>query len=163
MSCSPVRGCREGSVHTLWHTSDSMLAVRSLTSLCLWIVKPPFGQDSSCSTENWAPQAQWVGTPLSDHPYLSASASCSALLCNTNLCSLRGTVVSQLEAPFSCASSIALCRWVGAQDRMDCACLLSRSWHCCRASLLAFNWASMHDKGYSGHCFWMRSTSGRVV
>ena len=56
VSCSPVRGCREGSVHTLWHTSDSMLAMRSLTSLCPRIVKSPFGQDSSCSTENWAPQ-----------------------------------------------------------------------------------------------------------
>ena len=48
--CSPVMGCRCGSMQTSLHTSDRRLAVRSLISLCLIDGKPPFGQDKACST-----------------------------------------------------------------------------------------------------------------
>ena len=37
MKVSPLRGCKGGSVATLWQTSDSSLAVMSLISLCLRI------------------------------------------------------------------------------------------------------------------------------
>ena len=37
VSNSPVTGWRDGSMDTLWQTSDNKLAVRSLTSLCLMV------------------------------------------------------------------------------------------------------------------------------
>ena len=51
---------------------------------------------------------------------------------------------------------------IQAYDQMDCARLLSRSWCYCRASLLAFNWASIHSvfRALFSVC---RSTSRRVV
>ena len=38
-------------MHTLWQTSDIRFAIRSLTSLCRTVGKPPFGHSSACSTE----------------------------------------------------------------------------------------------------------------
>lgn len=47
---SPVRGCSSGSVFTLWHTSVSRLAVRSMISLCQRGPIPPQAHISVCST-----------------------------------------------------------------------------------------------------------------
>ena len=52
---------------TLWQTSESTLAMRFLTSLCLRIVKPPSRYESSCSTGKGTPHEQWVGVPLRVH------------------------------------------------------------------------------------------------
>ena len=58
MNFSPDNGWRLGSTLTLLHTSDRTFAVKSLMSLCLSIVKPSPGQESSCSMEKVAPQVQ---------------------------------------------------------------------------------------------------------
>ena len=46
---------------TLLQTSESKLAVRSRTSLCLREGSLPFGQDKACSMVKERPQAQEVG------------------------------------------------------------------------------------------------------
>ena len=58
---SPVMGCKCGYVDTLWHTSDKRAAVKSLISLCLIDGYPPLRHDSTCSTEKWVLQAQFIG------------------------------------------------------------------------------------------------------
>ena len=60
-SASPVIGCKVGSMHTSWHTSDKSFAVRSLTSLCHTMGNLPIGQDRACSTEKLVPQAHVEG------------------------------------------------------------------------------------------------------
>ena len=47
-SISRLRGCKAGSTTTSWHTSDIRQAVKSLTSLCRIMGKPPFGQEMEC-------------------------------------------------------------------------------------------------------------------
>ena len=83
--------------------------MRSLISLCLIDGNPPFGQDKACSTENWVPQSQLMGVRDGSHPYRKHRASRKALLCRVNPNSATGRAVSQLEAPFSWASSIERC------------------------------------------------------
>ena len=46
---------------TLWHTSVSKLAVRSLISLCRRIGKPPLGQVKAWSIVNLVPHSQFEG------------------------------------------------------------------------------------------------------
>ena len=101
LRASPVRGCRCGSMHTLWQTSDISLAVKSLTSLWRRVGNPPLGHERACCTEKGAPQAQWVGMLSGVQPYLSAIASRKALLWREKPNSPIGRDVSQLEAPFS--------------------------------------------------------------
>ena len=48
-------------MQTSLQTSVSRLAVRSLISLCRMEGKPPLGQKSACSTENFLPQSQVEG------------------------------------------------------------------------------------------------------
>ena len=83
--------------------------MRSLISVCLIDGNPPFGQDKACSTENWVPQSQLKGVHDDSHLYRKHRASRKALLCRVNPNSATGRAVSQLDAPFSWASSIERC------------------------------------------------------
>jgi len=60
------------------------------------------------STVSLASQAQCRGSPAGSQRYLRAMASWNAVLWSEKLCSCKGKTVSQLEAPFSEASSIDL-------------------------------------------------------
>ena len=51
-SSSPVNGVSNGSITTFLQTSPSISAVRFLSSLCLVITGPPFGQDKACCKLN---------------------------------------------------------------------------------------------------------------
>ena len=110
---SPVTGYRVGSMQTSWHTSAIRLAVRSLTSLCCIIGKPLYGRERARSTVKLWPHKQWVGMFLGCQPYLKATASQKAPSCRTKLNFFNGSEVSQLEAPFSCPKSMALCNVAG--------------------------------------------------
>ncbi len=68
VNVSPVRGCRPGSTDTSWLTSVSKLAVMSLISLWRIDGKPPREQEKACSTEKFAPHAQFVGVPGGGQP-----------------------------------------------------------------------------------------------
>ena len=112
-SWSGVVGCRFSSMHTSLHTSVRRLAVRSRISLCLMEGKPPLAYESARSTVKLLPQSHFDGRFEGDHPYRRAMALWKAALCNEKPCSLRGRAVSQVEAPFSLASSTAFCCWTG--------------------------------------------------
>ena len=84
MRVSPVMGCNVGSMQTSLQTFDSQSPTVSQTSLCLMEGKPPFGQESACSTVKWVPQAQLVGTFEGSQPYLKAIASLNVPLWSEN-------------------------------------------------------------------------------
>ena len=69
--------------------------------------KAPLGKERACSTVKMVPHAQCDSVRGSCQPYRRASASQKALLWRENPNSSIGSEVSQLEAPFSPASSIA--------------------------------------------------------
>ena len=81
----------------------------SPTSLWRMDGNPPLGQLRACSIVNLFPQTQWDGRCCGFHPYLKHNASLKAPLWRVNTCSSMGSVESQLDEPFSVASSIALC------------------------------------------------------
>ena len=96
-NCSPVTGCRLGSVPTPWHTSLSRFAVMLRISLCRIEGKPPLEQLSACSMVKCWPQTQWEGRYDSCHLYRKHRASLKAPLCRANSCSEMGKAESQLE------------------------------------------------------------------
>ena len=55
-SSSPVSGVSNGSIVTFLQTSPSISSVRFLSSLCLVITSPPFGQDKACCKLNESPE-----------------------------------------------------------------------------------------------------------
>ena len=56
--------------HTLWHTSDKRVAVKSLISFCRMDGYPPSGpDDSTCSTIKRMPQAQCRGALAGMQPF----------------------------------------------------------------------------------------------
>ena len=59
-SSSPVNGVSNGSITTFLQTSPSISAVRFLSSLCLVITSPPFGQDKACCKLNESLQTHSV-------------------------------------------------------------------------------------------------------
>ena len=93
-------------------------------------------------------------------PYLRAMASLKAPLWREKPNSSRGREVSQLEAPFSCARSMA--RWRGAEmvALSVVAELFAHLQFYLWAALLAWIWASRHWKGYSASWLRMRSFRG---
>ena len=99
---------------TLWQTSVSSVAVMSLTSLCLTAGKPPVLHVKACSTLNCCPQLQWDGELWTGQPYLSARLSLNAAFGSTKPCSLMGSAVSQVDAPFSWKSSIERLMFAGS-------------------------------------------------
>ncbi len=132
---SPYSGCKCGSTQMSWQTSVITVAVKSRTSLWCKEGKNSLGQDSTCCMEKDSPQAQWASTFSGDQPYLSARASQKAPLCSEKPSSSIGRGVSQLEAPFAWAKSIACCRGAGTRSRTSDAVSLSK------AFLLAFTLA----------------------
>ena len=115
--CSPVIGCKYGSIQKSLHTSDKRLAARSLISLLFIDGKPPLGQDKTCSTENWVPHSHSMEMREGSQPYFKHRASRKALLCRVNPNSATGRAVNQLEAPLSWASAME--RWrVLENDRL---------------------------------------------
>ena len=72
-------------MHTSEHTSVSKVAIESHTSLCRSDGKPPFGQESACSTERLAPQAQLHGKRKRGQSYLKEIVSQKAPLCRQKL------------------------------------------------------------------------------
>ena len=106
-------GCSSGSMHTSLHTYVSIWAVRSRISLYLIVGKPPLAQESACSTVKLLPHSHFRGCLDGVQPYRRASASWKGDVCKEKPWSLRGRTVSQVEAPFSLARSIALCSWSG--------------------------------------------------
>ena len=92
---------------TSWQTSVSIVAVTSRISLWRMIGKPPLGHERTCSTVNEEPHTQWRGMLEGNQPYRSARASLNAPLCKQKPNSSMGREVSQFEAPFSLASSMA--------------------------------------------------------
>ena len=91
----------------LWNIS-----VRSLNSLWRIVGKPraPQVHPKACSTENWLPYTQLKGSNGGRQPYQRQRASQKATLCKLKPCSHTGSVVSQLEEPFSVANSIEQCK-----------------------------------------------------
>ena len=75
-----VRGCRGGSTQTLWQTSDIRGAMKSRSSLCRIVGKPPVGQFMACSTVKLFEQAQVDDRPEGCHPYRKQIASLKAPL-----------------------------------------------------------------------------------
>ena len=59
-SISPLSGYKVETTPMSWHTSDIMQAVKSLTSLCSIMGKPPFWNESAWSTEKEVPHEQSV-------------------------------------------------------------------------------------------------------
>ena len=94
---------------TPWQVSFKSDAVISLSSLCLIEGNPPLGQERACCTEKEWPQTQFVGICNGGQPYQRAMASRNAVLWSANPYSSSGKAVSQLEAPFSLARSVANC------------------------------------------------------
>ena len=64
----PLSGCSRGSVATLWQTLMRSEAVRSRSSLCLIVGKPPFGQIIAWFAEKAEPQLHLVGVDGSGQP-----------------------------------------------------------------------------------------------
>ena len=108
VSSSYVTRSRLGSVPTPWHTSLMKSAVMSLISLWRIEGKPPREQLRACSMVNCLSQTHREGNCCGRHPYRRHSASRKAPLCRANPCSSIGRVESQVEAPFSDDTSIAL-------------------------------------------------------
>ena len=108
LSWSGVTGCKSGSTHTSLHTSVSRESVMSWISLCLRDGKPPFAQESACSTLNLLPHSHLEGRRDGVQPYHTVRASWKADLCNVNPCSVRSRTVSQVEALFTFAKSTCL-------------------------------------------------------
>ena len=107
---SPEMGCRDGSMHRSWQTSVMTLAVKSLSSLCLMVGRPPVGQLRAWSVEKAFPQmrllGRWVGCQL----YRMHKASRNATIISNNNYSTRpgyGTVCGTL--PLGHSSQLLRC------------------------------------------------------
>ena len=74
-SSSPVNGVSNSSITTFLQTSPSISAVSFLSSLCLVIAIPPFGQDKACCKLNEFPQTHSVGKRSRGILYLIRIAS----------------------------------------------------------------------------------------
>ena len=117
--------------------------MRSRISLCLMDGKPPLAHESACSTLKFLPQSHLDGRFDGDHPYRRAIASWKAALCSEKPCSLRGRAVSQVEAPFSLASSTAFCSWSGNWLCRSSASLELISLICLLMVALLCSWSAM--------------------
>ena len=74
-SSSPINAVSNGLITTFLQTSPSISAVRFLSSLCLVITIPPFGQDKACCKLNESPQTHSVGKRSRGILYLIRIAS----------------------------------------------------------------------------------------
>ena len=106
-SSSPVSGVSNDSITTFLQTSPSISAVRFLSSLCLVITSPPFGQDKACCKLNESPQTHSVGKRSRGILYLIRIASQKACFSRKKHLFI-GITVNQMDAPFSVDTSIDL-------------------------------------------------------
>ena len=132
----------------------------SRISLCLMMGNPRLGHERACSTVKEDPHSQWRGMLEGVHPYLSARASLNAPLCRQKPNSSMGKEVSQIEAPFSLASSMAFLPGAGNLFFSTSANLEACSCRCCWTVRLAVIWASKHSYEYSCRCLRICSTRG---
>ena len=82
----------------------------SRIALCLIDGKHPCGQESECVTLTSWPQEQWDGSLADVHPYRRHNPSQNSCLLRPKPYFLNGRHVSQLDDPFSRATSILLRR-----------------------------------------------------
>ena len=99
---------RIGSFLTSTHTSSNNSEVRSFTSLCLNVMKPPFLQDRACVTSNDAPQIHWDVILSSGQLYLILMASQNSRFVSSYPSTLMGKFGNQFEIPFWLRVSIVL-------------------------------------------------------
>ena len=81
--------------------SDNIFAVRSVRSLCLTDMKPPFLQIIQCCILNLLPQGHVVGKFAMLHPYHKQIASQKCCFDSSKPKSLIGSDVSQFDTPYS--------------------------------------------------------------
>ena len=91
--------------------------------------KSPLLQERACPTEKEDPHSQFVGDLDGVHPYRKARASEKAPLWRLKPCSSMGSVVNQLEAPFSSARISALLIDAERDGLREIAVALDRSKH----------------------------------
>ena len=108
-NCSPVSCCSGGSIAVSNPAAFMHEASRFRTSLCRRIGRPPWGQLSAWSISRGLPQTHVVGNAGTGQPYRRQRASRNAPFGRANPWSAIGRAVSQLEAPFSLATSLACC------------------------------------------------------
>ena len=104
---SPVMSYNTGSVRTSLQTSLINSAVKSRTSLCLKLMKPPFGQDKAWFMLKAAPHTHLDGNLFKGRLYRIYRASQKDCFSRRKLCFFSGNADSQLEAPFSMDASRA--------------------------------------------------------
>ena len=126
-SDSPVSPWRTGSISTSLQTMLSMSASRSLSSLWRCIMKPPRLQTMAWSTLKTSPHTQVDCLSAISQSYLSFRASRNSPLFRVKPISSIGMTVSQLDAPFSEASSTARCRSTSFFSLRTLCCV---SWTC---------------------------------
>ena len=153
-NCSPVTGCKLGSVPTLWQTPLIRLAVMLRTSLCRMEGNPPLEQLSACSMENCWPQTQWEGRCCGRQPYRRHKASLKAPLCKANPCSEIGKAESQLDAPFSEQMVRVFCSLMDRFSFTSFAVLTSYCLWNFRALFLSLVWVAFTSGVYSSN--WSR-------
>ena len=132
----------------------------SRISLCQMMRNPPLGHERACSTVKEDPHSQWRRMLEGVHPYISARAFLNAPLCSQKLNSSMGKEVSQFEAPFSPASSMAFLQGAGYLFFSTSADFEACSRLCCWTSCLAVIWASKHSYKYSCRCSKICPTRG---
>ena len=100
-----VSGVSNGSITTFLKTIS---AVRFLSSLCLVITSPPFGQNKACCNLNESPRTHIVGKRSRRILYLIRIASQKACFSRKKPFLFIGITVNQIDAPFSVDASINL-------------------------------------------------------
>ena len=123
---------------------------------------PPLRHERACSTVKEDPHSQWRGMLEGVHPYMyfSARASLNAPLCRQKPNSSMGKEVSQFDAPFSLASSMAFLPGAGSLFFSTSADFKACLRRCCWTADLAVIWASKHLYEYSCRCSRICSTRG---
>ena len=102
----PLMGCKRGS--TSLRTCFIRFVSKCLMLLCLIITNHPRFQFSVWLTLYCWPQRHWEGSSRSSLAYRSLRASLNSPLSRMKPSSSSSRAESQLDAPFSLASSIAL-------------------------------------------------------
>ena len=133
---SPLKGCRGGSIATLWQTSVSSVAVMSRIALCQIVENPSKWHVIAWPTVKCVPHLQVWGMLLSCQPYLRHSAACLWILLYGDKSHVlqEARLITQEEAPFSLANSTQ-----HFSSRVTWFCTLLACWMCLkRLSLLIY-------------------------
>ena len=98
---SPPSGVSWGSALTFVHTLSKRQVKRSLTLLCLWLMKPPLLQFKAWVTLNLSPHTHVVGSPFNGKLYLKQRPSLNSSLLRSKPCSLMCNELNHELAPLS--------------------------------------------------------------